>query len=221
MPDAYISVAEDLEELRTWGSPSQVSAEPSDPALRRGSAILRRFVPDQLLQHAWRAHGMHETIAVQPRVTAYLITPGVTPAGVSLHVIYADSQLEFGVGPLFTPGRHTPMRSREGICGLNQYRDSAAIQVNEWIITRGDLIKYFANVLGGVHLDGADNQPKRRKKPEAERRERALTARIASLEHQIKVLGRESLRFELREIGRRLAASQDLRLLEDRIRANG
>lgn len=219
MIDVYISVAEDLEELRTWGTPSQASAEPSDAALRRGSAILRRFLPDQLLQQAWRAHGLHKTVSPQPRITAYLITLGVTPPGVSLHVIYADSQIEFGVGPLFTPGQHTPMRSRASTFGLNEYRDPTAIQVNEWAISRGDLIKYFANVLGGVHLDDADNRPRKRK-PEAKRREHLLTARIKSLENRINVLGRESLRFELREIGRHLAASDDLRLLEAHIRAS-
>jgi hypothetical protein len=216
-PDPFISVAEDIEELRSWGEPGQWSPEPSDADLRRGSAILRRFLSDQLLQRAWRAHGLHESVASEPRVRANEIDLDAEPRLHSFHAIYADSGFEIATEPLILSGQKVQMRSHEREFGLNEYRDSIAIQIAHGGITRGDLVKYFANTLGGVHLDTPAGKPKRQH-ADARKKEEVLAQQIRRVENQIQIMGRESIRHELREIGRRLGASDDLQLLETRIR---
>jgi hypothetical protein len=213
MTSAFISVAEDLAELRSTWPGNNWAANPSDAELRRGSVILRRFLGDQVLQAAWRAHPPAAGGAKQPAVEAYEIDLNAPLlALLPGHLILADAQFEFFRGEIpeaYRSGMEMSLRT----FGLNQYRDSAAVVVDGETLTRGDLIKYFANVLGGAHLDyggkhGHDHAD--------------LVRRVRKVEGRVKLFDqKDGLRFELRAIGRRLAASPDLQLLENSIRAAG
>lgn len=76
---------------------------------------------------------------------------------------------------------------------------------------RRDIIQYFANYAGGVHLDGA--KKKRRKKTE-------VYEHIAQLEKKIQADTMDGLYFELLSIGQALGKSADLKALAEKIRAS-
>ena len=82
--------------------------------------------------------------------------------------------------------------------GLSNYLSSTAGLVDGERITRREVIKYVANVKGGVHLSG--------KRREAEK---PLVARLSKLEKRFDVVSTNGLLFELVAIGQAIAASND------------
>jgi hypothetical protein len=103
------------------------------------------------------------------------------------------------VKPL-TPG---PPISPDGFLGerefkLNEYLASHAGMVGRRAATRRDVIKYFANIKGGVHLGRTG------KKDEAK-----LVERMEKFEKRVRFFKKDGLLVELIAIGQALARSPD------------
>jgi hypothetical protein len=64
-----MAVAEDLAYLREQWIGTLWDEQPTDDALRRGSVVLRGFLLQQLLQKAWRHHGL----ALMPSPTGVVV----------------------------------------------------------------------------------------------------------------------------------------------------
>lgn len=206
----FVSVAEDLEFLRTWGDGNLWNPGPPDDVLRRGSVTLRLLLVDQLLQRAWRHHGF----AGQPWVAATVIdVPAALARLAPRHVVHASAHfvIEEGPGTVMREGddRFVIPVNRQQL-RLQDYTEGAALLVDRHVVRRREIIKYFANRLGGAHL--ALGSRTRKKEDE-------LMERIAEVDGYAVIRDREALRFELRETGIALATAPDLVRLEQAIRA--
>jgi len=203
-PDQLSVVAEDLEFLRTeW------HAEVHNADIRRGSAILRRLLIDDAYGTAWRSvgHGGEpRVIAVDleqfmsriPRdQIAMALATGVRHRGVE----YAGICVAKG---LHDPSPElSPALSAGGFPGEFEYRLSAYLAspsavVGRQTISRREVIKYVANVKGGVHLGAR-----------ARRAELKLVARVAALERRFDVEGTDGLLLEILAIGQAIGRSAD------------
>ncbi|UOF21412.1 hypothetical protein [Pseudomonas syringae] len=215
--DALITVAEDLEYLSTW------SGVMPDAEIRRGSAILRRLLVEDAYSHAWRAVGF----ARQPSLFAVdlkmfvgndlgkvvlALAGGATYRGFE----YALLMINKGTDPV---GGEPPADVREGAhpfeqsYDLTRYMNSPSGVVNGDTFTRRDVIKYIANVKGGVHLS-----PKERKQ------EAKLIARMEKIEKKFILQaaegfpGSDALLIELVAIGQSLGLSPDAKVYISQVR---
>jgi hypothetical protein len=99
--------------------------------------------------------------------------------------------------------------------GLKKYLDApAAIRVGS-VISRREIIQYFANYAGGVHLDRGkqERRGKRREKTE-------INKIIGDLAKKVRADTMEGLHFELLSIGQAIGKSNDLQKLAAKIRAS-
>ncbi len=206
---ALQSVADDLEHLHdAWREGA------TDADLRRGSAILRRFLVDNgqgVLIQVWRDQGFAQqpvvvapslsnvTLAESGKVTLATaggaIVGGVQVAG----YLRAAAPIDDG----FDPEGHEQQ--------LIPYVLAPCIVVHGRPISRGDLVKYFANDLGGVHLSWRAQK----KQGEYVR----LFQRIEGLPIQAELLGKDLLHFELLAVGQAIGQSTDMLKLAETIRA--
>lgn len=81
---------------------------------------------------------------------------------------------------------------------LSEFLSSASGIIEGKVFTRRDVIKYIANIRGGVHLS------QKRKKAERE-----LIKRLGKIEKKIQVYQTDGLLVELVAIGQALGTSQD------------
>lgn len=100
----------------------------------------------------------------------------------------------------------TPLTEREWY--LSKYLDApGAIRLGQ-TISHLDIVKYFANVAGGVHLDAVESSG-----------EDDQWALVRDLQHKVKADVMEGLYFALLSIGQALGRSADLQTLAAKIRA--
>lgn len=93
---------------------------------------------------------------------------------------------------------------------LTDFMESAGAIVQGTVIKRREIIKYFANTEGGVHLDRSSR---------VRRKEEELVSRIRRLEGKIKAFGTDGLYFELLSIGQAVGKAPDVIQLVEKIRA--
>jgi len=194
------TVVEDLEYLN-----SDWVKDISDPEARRGSAILRRLLVEDAYGRAWRAIGLQQ----QPKVIAVDIKNFLgsapqsdvdiaLPAGVKIREVMMAGMCLLNRHHPANPG---PPITPDGFPGereytLSQYLGSEAGIVRGRAATRRDVIKYFANVKGGVHLGTAE------RKAEAK-----LVARMEKFEKRVSFFKKDGLLCEVIAIGYSLARS--------------
>lgn len=195
-------VADDLQFLSEWGE------EITDREIRHGSAVLRRLLVEDVYGHAWRGTGNTK----QPRLIAVNLSPVATPDNIS-HIEFAlAAGAEFrgmqiacmlknvgrqSFGTLMFPARENGYPG-EYEFPLSNYLSSLSGVVDGEPFTRRDVIKYIANVKGGVHLSS-----KRR------RAEKELVARLGKIEKRMTIHTTDGLLVELVAIGQAVGGSKD------------
>ena len=156
--DSIIAVAEDLEYLASW------SGDIADPEIRRGTAVLRRLLVEDAYGAAWRAVGKTR----QPTLIAVDVDLMVGAHGNRMEIALAGGAdfrgvrtaamaLHKGSSPLGTvppPAIRPDGYPFERVFSLSEYLKSTSGIVGGRPFNRREVIKYFANVKGGVHLTG-------------------------------------------------------------------
>lgn len=216
-PEELITVAEDLHYLKTgW------VRNISDAEIRRGSAILRRLLVEKRMGQAWREVGFErEPIILGGNLEAQL--SGVDRSSIMVALAGgAEVQDWNGSALLFVklkpyenkpPERNFSPEEMEAIMAhpfsLSQYVESECAVVQGQSIKRRELIKYMANVRGGVHLG---------KEITGQKMEDSLIRRIRLLEGGVDAFQKSGLTFELLAIGQSVGKSPDTQKLIDKIR---
>ena len=209
--DSFLSVAEDLEYLRGHWKSGAATDE-----LRRGSAILRRFLAEGVLQRAWLGNGFsRQPVVCGPDLIALA---GGDPGIIELAL--AGGAMDKGVkiaGAVQTKGEKPPPPTLdkgkdlssilEKSWTLREYVESPCVIVDGKVIKRRELIKYFANQLGGVHLSS-----KIRKKEEP------MVKRLKKMEGRFSIMRKDGLYYEILSIGQTIGNSPDLLKLTEKIR---
>jgi hypothetical protein len=180
----------------------------SDGDIRRGSGVLRRLLVEDVYGSAWRAIGREK----QPKVIAVDIATLVAPEHVGRikYAIAAGAHfrgvmmtcmvLSKGAQPVADLG--PPIR-KDGFLGerefpLSEYLSSPSGVIDGRIFTRRDVIKYIANIRGGVHLGAKERKA-----------EKKLVARLSKIEKRLSVHTTDGLLVELAAIGQAVAKSPD------------
>jgi hypothetical protein len=207
----YISVAEDIEHLRVdWDK------DPKSDVVRRGSAILRRLLLESVLHAAWRHHGFSK----QPIIKApdLLLMAGRRPQDVEIGLaggahhggmFSAGMMMMKGPEPAVIPTDCDQSWLMARPWPLSDFISSPAVIVDGVVVKRCDIITYFANIAGGVHLTRSSRV---RKKNEE------LVRRLTRIEGRIRIHQSEGLYFELLSIGQALGKSDDVIKLAEMIR---
>jgi len=191
-------IIEDIEYLRDHWSEGA-----TDPELRRGSAVLRRLVVEKYLGHAWRAMG-HDK---DPKIVCTDLDYGFSGIDLSeIECALAGGALSNGIYSAcmcINKGGTAP-DMKEGFLerelGLSNYDSSTCAIVQGKTITRSELIKYMANVKGGVHLGSS----------RARKKEQDVIKKVARLEGRFNAFNSDGLFFETLSIGQSLAKSPDV-----------
>lgn len=186
-----------------------------DEVLRRMSAILRRLLVEDHLGRAWRKVGFQR----QPRI----LSPVLHIEGDKKQVVFAqaagadyqgveirDVQMSRDSIPgyLAKQGRDKP------VCRplfLSEFLASTCIIVSGIEISRSDLISYFANTLGGIHLD---RDREFRQQPSMKNKFEALDAHFRTGDTG----GKECLYYEILSLTQTLAKSRDILKLLKRVK---
>ena len=200
--DSLLAVAEDLEYLAQWGS------EITAAEIRRGTAVLRLLLVEDAYGTAWRAIGQ----AKQPSLIAvdldlllgadankveYALAGGAHFRGMHM----ACMLLNKGTNPI---GGNPPAPIRqdgypfERTFTLSMYLSSNAGVVEGQKFNRREVIKYLANVKGGVHLSAQQRKA-----------EENLIARLGKIEKKMMIHNTDGLLVEAVAIAQALGASQD------------
>lgn len=200
-------IAEDLEYLRDgWGP------DIPDPDIRRGSAVLRRLLVESSYSQAWRAAGFEK----QPKVIA-----------VDLNNVLGEDNLDavvcslawgahfrglFMASPCINKGSKpigtaTPPIREDGYPGereffLSDYMESLSGVADGIHVNRREIIKYVANVKGGVHLS-----PKRRAE------EKKLIKKMEKFEKKITAHTTDGILVEIVSIAQAIGMSDDAKTL--------
>ena len=209
--EALKTVAEDLEHLRDdWWE------NPSDPTLRRGSAILRRFLAEGILRQAWKSAGFER----EPMVRAPRLESLLGHDLSSIEFAFAGGahlQGTFVAGACVNKGNRPPVGGPDVATAmdyqfkLSAFTESLALVLRGQKVNRRELVKYFAHEKGGVHLDGLSS---RRRKEEEQ-----LVRSLAGFERAAKVFNKDAFYFELLSIGQAIGRAPDLQKLIAAIRA--
>ena len=200
--DSLVAVAEDLEYLGTWG-PNIPDAD-----IRRGSAILRRLLVEDAYGTAWRAAGFER----QPSLIAvdFHCMLGTLPLQQVIAGLAGGARFRgmFFAGfinnrpPGVPDGFSQPLRADGYPCErpftLSELLKSPSGAVDGRPFERQNVIKYIANVKGGVHLSAQQRNA-----------EVKLVERMGKMERRLVVDGTEGLLFELVAIGQALGQSEN------------
>lgn len=210
--DSLVAVAEDLEYLAQWG------ANISNAEIRRGTAILRRLLVEDSYGAAWRTIGE----AKQPSLPAvdlnlllgndanevvFALAGGAHFRGMKM----ACMMLNRGSKPI---GGAPPEPIREDgypferMFTLSEYLASASGVVGGRSFNRREMIKYLANVKGGVHLSA-----KQRKAEEK------LIARLGKIEKKMIVHNTDGLLVEAVACAQSLGNSVDAKVFVKKVQA--
>lgn len=245
----YESVADDIEWLQSeW---CFLYEPPSNAALRRGSAALRRLLVENGIQNAWHHYGFSKKPLVigpdvkliaahknhQLRDAVSLIAGGGTVNGVQAAFIasFRVQNPETGKGPdasegfavaitrIFRDAREpgppnelTPLVNRSW--PLDKYISAIGAIRRGVLFSRQNIISYFANHAGGVHLDRVKNTTKAEKNINTKKQYYDF---LEELERVIIVDNMDGLYFEILSIGQTIGNSSDIQLLAKKIRGEG
>jgi hypothetical protein len=196
-------VAEDLEYLAEWGP------DITDREIRHGSAVLRRLLVEDVYGAAWRAVGGQK----QPKLIAVSIDEIASPDNLS-KIVYAIAaganfrgiqmacmMMNKGSSPIgkeFGPPLRDNGYPGDREFSLSVYLSSLSGVVDEKTFNRREVIKYIANVKGGVHLNAKEIKA-----------EAKLVSRLGKIEKKIMVHTTDGLFVELVAIGQALGGSAD------------
>ena len=210
--DSLIAIAEDLEYLSQWG------AEISNAEIRRGTAILRRLLVEDAYGTAWRTIGEPK----QPSLPAvdlsllldndsnevvYALAGGANFRGMQM----ACMLLNKGSKPIgsFPP---EPIRENgypfERMFTLSEYLSSPSGVVEGRTFNRREVIKYLANVKGGVHLSAQQRKA-----------EEKLIARLGKIEKKLMIHNTDGLLVEVVAYAQSLGNSEDAKRFVLKVRA--
>ena len=202
--ESLVFVAQDLEYLRDdWGP------DTPDPDIRRGSAVLRRLLVEDVYGAAWRGVGFQK----QPRLIAVdlmNVFGGVDTSRIICALAWgAHFRGIFMASPCLIKGTEfppmassAPVRS-DGYPGEREFRISeflsspAGIADGE-VVTRRDIIKYVANIKGGIHLS-----------QKLKKAERDLVSRLAKFEKKINAHTTDGILVEIVSIAQAVGQSND------------
>ncbi len=210
MSDRYFiqTILEDLQHLKhAW------SDVVDDAILRRDSAILRRLLIEGDLNKVWKILGFSEKIyVVAPRAEfflemkdSYKIDFILSGGGIYQGVIAVLAMHNKGKEAVNLPSHINPIEYK---FTLSQFINSTSIFVENISISRGELIQYVANKLGGVHIDFS--------------RKGRLAQKLETLDRNIErfqfkgippLRGKNTVYFELLSIGQLLSNSADIKRL--------
>jgi hypothetical protein len=201
--DDFRIVANDLQYLANWGP------EISEGEIRRGSAILRRLLVEDVYGYAWKEIGKLN----QPRLIAVDLSPILTPDNLPSIIFSLAAGANFRnirtACMIITEGDRTiGMNLHPPICTngypgereftLSEFLSSVSGIVGGKTFNRREVIKYIANVKGGVHLGS-----KQRKS------EQKLITRIQKIENKMQVHTTDGLLVEIVAIGQALGNSEN------------
>lgn len=195
-------VAEDLEYLRAAFGP-----DISDPDIRRGSAVLRRLLVEGVYGKAWRALGFER----QPFLVAVDLDSIVGSEGHNVvcamawgacfrGIFMASPCTNEGSIPI---GSATPPIRKDGYPGerafsLTDFLESTSGVTKHIRVNRREIIKYVANVKGGVHLG-----------PKAKASEQELIKKMEKFERSMTVNTTDGILVETVAIAQAVAMSDD------------
>lgn len=205
------TVVEDLEYLQNgWGP------EIANPDIRRGSAVLRSLLVENVYSRAWRSVGFER----QPSVIAVDIDKligGETDLVVCCLAWGAHFRGLYMASPLINEGgkpigdASAPLRENgypgEREYHVSEFMESTAGIAGRLIVKRREIIKYVANVKGGVHLG-----------QKAKAAERKLVNKLAKFENRIQAHTTDGVFVELVAIAQAVGLSDDAAKLIDAIR---
>jgi hypothetical protein len=197
-------VAEDLVFLRDWGG------QMKDDEIRRGTATLRRLLVEGVYGAAWRAAGLSK----QPYVSSVDLDKSLS-LQTTEKVVFAlacGAELRgLRTGPLVITEAH-PSTTHNMVA--QQYLKHGAPAQHEFSLSsflsaprayafgerlsRADVVKYLANVRGGVHLSASQT-----------RRESELVKRVQVADNQFIIFGTEGLIREVVVIAQDVGRSKD------------
>ncbi len=210
---ALLTVAEDLEYL---GGPW--CADPSEADIRRGSALLRRLLVEDVLGSAWRAAGFRgEPALIAPDLDAYLRPTSRTATVVATAggATYQGHYLS-----LFVITRSDPGASAEPVSDLpveqlarhsfplSRFLASTCAVIHGETVSRREVVKYMANVWGGVHLGPPAPVPAAQQ----------VVQRLVNLEAFLRLYNTNGFFYELLSVGQSVGTSPDSIALISRIR---
>ena len=204
-------VSDDLEYLASWGP------DITDREIRQGSAILRRLIVEDVYGHAWRSIGK----AKQPKLIAVDIEPNITSVSLS-EIVYAlalgaqyrglfIASMMTSTSQNFNNNLSLPQRE-DGYPGereftLSDYRESISGVSEGEIFKRREVIKYLANVKGGVHLS-----------QKVQKNDKDMMRRMKRIEKRIMIHKSDGLFVELVAIGQALGRSIDAKEFIDSVK---
>lgn len=211
--DHLRTTVEDLEHLRSkWGD------HIDDISLRHGSVLLRRLLIDGDFFKAWKKLNFAgHPYVVAPRVEYFL----KKKVAENIKWIIAGGGQYKGVKAAFgilIKGERSPAVPK-GIDPINHkfslgsFVNSTSIYVDRVCISRGEIIKYVANKLGGAHFDANRDKPLGVKF-------RLLDENIDSfqIQHISDLKGKNAVYFELLSIGQLIGESPGVARLIERAR---
>ena len=209
--DALLAIAEDLEYLSTWGG------EISNGEIRRGTAILRRLLVEDSYGAAWRAIGqvkqpslvavdLQALLGNSASVGAYALAGGAFFRGVKIAgMVISSGGAHLGGTPL------EPIRADgfpfERNFTLSEFLSSLSGISDGRPFNRREVIRYLANVKGGVHLS-----------PKLRKQEEKLVARLGKCERKISVHNTDGLFVEAVAYAQSLGNSEDAQFFVRKIR---
>ncbi|QIM47917.1 hypothetical protein G9Q38_01335 [Pusillimonas sp. DMV24BSW_D] len=209
--DSLVAVAEDLEYLSQWGS------EITAAEIRRGTAVLRRLLVEDAYGIAWRTIGQ----AKQPSLIAIDLDQML--GGNSHKVIYALAGgahfrgmhmacMLLNKGDPISQNPPTPIRQDgypfERRFTVSEYLSSNAGVVEGRSFNRRDVIKYLANIKGGVHLSAQQRKT-----------EIKLISRLGKIEKKMMLHATDGLLVEAVAIAQALGTSADAKTYMSHIKA--
>ena len=210
--DSLISIAEDLEYLFLWGS------DISNADIRRGTAILRRLLVEDAYGLAWRAIGeskqptLHAIdlsllIGNDAHKVVYALAGGAIFRGMQIAIIVVNHGNN-AIGGMPPEAIREDGYPFERIFTLSEYLSSASGLVHGKYFNRRELIKYLANVKGGVHLS-----------PQQRKAEQKLIDRIGKIEKKLMVHNSDGLLVEAVACAQGLGNSEDAQHFIKKIRS--
>ncbi len=207
--EQLLTVAEDLEHLRDdWWN------DPPEPVLRRGSVVLRRLLAEGVLQQAWKAVGFPK----EPTIIAANLEEMLGRDNLKTVLAFAGGAhfrdlvvagARVTEGPQLPPEPPGAPAGAAYAFGLRQFIESPSLFVNGHLVSRRELVKYFANVKGGAHLELSS----RRKKEEE-----LFNRRMAQWQKAFGVLNLDAFFYELLSIGQAIGRAPDMQKLISAIR---
>lgn len=214
MDEQYLqTIAEDLEYLRDeWCNGA------SQAAVRRGSAILRCLLVEGNIGRAWRYVGFEKEPHINAMDINYIIGDTelhdiliATAGGATNNDMTINGMCRIRIGS--HTGPETPKNGRPAPVqfGLTEYLESICAISEGNAVNRREIIKYMANIKGGVHLSNGRSKA----------REEALKKRVSKIEKKINISNMDALFHEMLSIGQAVGNSPDITKLIDTIQLKG